>query len=156
MIQRVQSIYLFLVVILMSFMLMGPLAELALKDGQAVIFHSYAIKKYLTNEHSNLILHTFPVLILICLAGLISFANIFLFHRRILQMRFCLLNILFMIGLLGLIFYYYFRVTSNLLIENHALKLPVVFPVVGIVLTLLAYRGINEDEVMVRSYDRLR
>ena len=156
MIQRAQSVYLFLVVILMSFMLMGPIAELALKDGQEVIFHSYAIKKYLTNEHSKLIMRTLPVIILICLAGLTSFVNIFLFNHRILQMRFCILNILFMISILILIFYYYFRVKSNLLIDSHELKLPVVFPVIGIVLTLLAYRGIQDDEMMVRSYDRLR
>jgi len=32
----------------------------------------------------------------------------------------------------------------------------VIFPVIGIVLTLLAYRKIHEDEMLVRSYDRLR
>ena len=156
MIQRAQSIYLLLVVILMSFLLFKPFAEVALQDGQVAVFYAYAVKKYITKEHSEMIIRTLPVIIMVCLIGLISFMNIFQFNRRIIQMRVCVLNMLLMAGLMILMFYYYYMVKSTLPVESHALKLPVIFPVIGIVLTLLAYRKIHEDEMLVRSYDRLR
>jgi len=156
MIQRIQSLYLLLVVILMSFLVFKPFAEVAVKDGQVVIFYTYAVKKFITSEHSEMIIRTLPVIIMVCLIGLISFMNIFQFNRRIIQMRVCVLNILLMAGLMILMFYYYYMVKSALQVESHALKLPVIVPVIGIVLTLLAYRKIHEDEVLVRSYDHLR
>jgi hypothetical protein len=156
MIQRIQSLYLLLVVILMSFLVFKPFAEIAVQDGQVVIFYTYAVKKFITSEHSEMIIRTLPVIIMVCLIGLISFMNIFQFNRRIIQMRVCVLNILLMAGLMILMFYYYYMAKSALQVESHALKLPVIFPVIGIVLTLLAYRKIHEDEVLVRSYDHLR
>ncbi len=156
MIQRVQSIYLFLVVVLMSFMLIWPYAEIALQDGQVVMFYSYAVKKYITEENSEILIRSIPVLIMVLLTGLISFMNIFQFNRRIIQMRVCVLNSLLMIGLLLLMLYYYLVIKKSLPVETHALKLPFIIPVVSIILTLLAYRGIHQDELLVRSYDRLR
>lgn len=156
MIQRVQSIYLFLVVVLMSFMLMWPYAEIALRDGQVVIFYSYAVKQYLTEDNAELLIRSIPVLIMVLLIALISFMNIFQFNRRIIQMRVCVLNALLMIGLLLLMFYYYFVIKRSLPVETHALKLPFIIPVISIIFTLLAYRGIHRDEMLVRSYDRLR
>ncbi len=156
MIQRVQSIYLFLVVVLMSFMIIWPYAEIALKDGQVVIFYSYAVKQYLTEESTELLIRSIPVLIMVLLIAFISFMNIFQFNRRIIQMRVCVLNALLMIGLLILMFYYYFVIKRSLQVETHALKLPFIIPVVSIIFTLLAYRGIHRDEMLVRSYDRLR
>jgi hypothetical protein len=156
MIQRVQSIYLFLVVVLMSFMLIWPFAEIALKDGQVVVFYSYAVKKYITKENTEILIRSIPVLIMVLLIGLLSFMNIFQFNRRIIQMRVCVLNSLLMIGLLLLMLYYYLVIKRALPVETHALKLPFIIPVVSIILTLLAYRGIHQDEMLVRSYDRLR
>ncbi len=156
MIQRVQSIYLLLVVILMSFLVFKPFAEVALQDGQVAIYYAYAVKKYVTQDHSELVIRTLPLIFMVCLVGLISFMNIFQFNRRIIQMRVCVLNMLLMAGLMILMFFYYYMVKSSLQVESHALKLPVIFPVIGIILTLLAYRKIHEDEMLVRSYDHLR
>ncbi len=156
MIQRVQSIYLFLVVVLMSFMIIWPYAEIALRDGQIVIFYSYAVKKYLTSESSEMLIRSIPLLIMVLLIASVSFMNIFQFNRRIIQMRVCVLNALLMIGLLLLMFYYYFVIKRSLPVETHSLKLPFIFPVIAIIFTLLAYRGIHRDEMLMRSYERLR
>jgi len=156
MIQRLQSVYLLLVTVFMSLMWLFPLASLSLRDGQSVVFFSYGVKKYITPENAEMITRTLPVVILICLTGLISFINIFQFRRRVLQMRLCLVNVFLLAVLLLLVIIYYHVVKSTLPVEDHSLKLPGVFPVVGIVLTLLANRGIHEDEILVQSVDRLR
>jgi hypothetical protein len=156
MIQRIQSVYLFLVTVLMSLMIFLPLATLGLHDGQSVVFYSYGINKYIFQENAEMITRTLPVLLLVCLTAIISFINIFQFRRRVIQMRICLVNILLLaVLLLGVLFYYH-MMKNSLLVENHIMKLPGIFPVVGIILTFLAYRNIHEDEILVQSYDHLR
>jgi ABC-type sulfate transport system permease component len=71
-------------------------------------------------------------------------------------MRICLVNILLLAVLLLVVLFYYHMVRSSLPVENHIMKLPGIFPVVGIILTFLAYRNIHEDEILVQSYDHLR
>lgn len=156
MIQRIQSVYLFLVTVLMSFMIFLPLASLGLRDGQSVVFYSYGVNKYITQENAEMINRTLPILLLVCLTGLISFVNIFQFGKRVIQMRICLLNILLLAILFLLVLLYYHMVKSSLPVGDRTMKLPGIFPVLGIVLTFLAYRNIHEDEILVQSYDRLR
>ena len=43
-----------------------------------------------------------------------------------------------------------------MVIIEHAFDISIIFPVVSIVFTFLAYRGIRKDELLVRSYERLR
>jgi Domain of unknown function (DUF4293) len=156
MIQRIQSVYLLLVTVLMSLMIFFPLASLGLHDGQSVVFYSYGVNKYIFQGNAEMITRTLPVLLLVCLTGIISFVNIFQFRRRVIQMRICLVNILLLALLLFGILLYYYIVKNSLPVENHIMKLPGIFPVVGIILTLLAYRNIHEDEILVQSYDHLR
>jgi hypothetical protein len=156
MIQRIQSVYLFLVTVFMSLMIFLPLASLGLRDGQSVVFYSYGVNKYITQEHTEMITRTLPVLLLICLTGLISFINIFQFRRRVIQMRICLVNILLLAILLLLVLFYYHTLKSSLPVESYFFKLPGMFPAVGIILSFLAYKNIHEDEILVQSVDRLR
>ncbi|OFY56618.1 MAG: hypothetical protein A2Y87_09425 [Bacteroidetes bacterium RBG_13_46_8] len=156
MIQRIQSVYLFLVTVFMSLMIFLPLALLGLRDGQSVVFYSYGVKKYITPENAVIITRTLPIILLICITGLISFLNVFQFGRRVIQMRICLLNIFLLAVLLLLVLFYYHTVKGSLPVEDHFMKLPGIFPAVGIILTFLAYRNIHEDEILVQSYDRLR
>jgi hypothetical protein len=156
MIQRIQSVYLFLVTVFMSLMLFLPMASLVLRDGQSVVFYSYGFKKFITLENAEIITHTLPVFLLIILTGLISFINIFQFRRRVIQMRICLVNLFLLAVLLGLVVLYYHTVQNSLSVEDHYFKLPGMIPVVSIILTFLAYRNIHQDEILVQSYDHLR
>jgi hypothetical protein len=156
MIQRIQSVYLFLVTVFMSLMIFLPLASLDLLDGQSVVFYSYGINKVITLQHSELLTRTIPVILLVFLTGFISFINIFQFRHRVIQMRICLVNILLLAVLLILVLFYYHTVKSSLPVSDHIFKLAGMFPVVGIIFTFLAYRNIHDDELLVQSYDRLR
>ena len=156
MIQRIQSLYLFLVTVFLSLMVFLPLARLGLRDGQSIVFFSYGINKMVTPENSELMRRTLPVIFLVFLTAVISFVNIFQFRRRVVQMRVCLVNILLLAVLLLLVLYYYHAVKSAQPVTDHFFKLPGMFPAIGIILTFLAYRNIHEDELLVQSYDRLR
>jgi peptidoglycan/LPS O-acetylase OafA/YrhL len=85
----------------------------------------------------------------------IALVTIFLFGNRPLQMKFCLANLVLigalLIALLGYI-YQYEQDFFNRHLENFDIGL--LLPVIALVLTYLAYRGVRRDEELVRSADR--
>ena len=155
MIQRAQSVYLLSVSVLMIFMIVLPVAEIAIKGGEILIYHNYGLKSY-SAENAKIIFSTFPVTILTCVIALISFINIFLYNNRNLQMRFCIYNMILLIGLVVLIYFYYTVMRKRLDILNHTFKIAIVFPIISAILTLLSLKGIRRDEALVRSCERLR
>jgi len=156
MIQRVQSIFLLLATVLMSFLVILPYAELNLYDGQTLTFFSHVIRTSTYQEVSSLYQNTFPIIALILLACLLSFGNIFLFNYRIWQLRICLINMVILILLLAVMFLYYSIARFSLYLTAHAFKFPAIFPFVALLLNFLAYRNIHNDEILVNSYKRIR
>jgi hypothetical protein len=174
MIQRIQSIYLLIVSILMLFMLVSKIAEIAVERDESagiesaageqetavVEYKNYGAKLYL-DDKGKMLVSTFPITILTVITGLVSFMNIFLYSSRIRQIRLCIFNILLLLGLSGLIYYYFTFIKKQILgngfiIADHAFKIAAIFPVLSIILTYLAFRAIRRDELLVRSYERLR
>lgn len=156
MIQRVQSVYLLLVTVLMSIFLVKSWAEIILDNNQVIDFYTYAIQTNQNGGPTETVSNTLPLLILVIATGFISFFNIFLFQKRILQIRVSVLSSVLLIGQLILIFFYYTGTKADVEFLNSSLKLPVVFPVVSIILNFMAYRAIHHDDTLVKSYDRIR
>ena len=152
MIQRIQSIYLLVVTILLGSIFIYPFAELLSSDGQLFIFKFSGLT--IENE-DGLYLITIPRIILLVITVLISFVSVFLFKKRIIQMRLNSFNIILMIGYLGLN-YYYIQNFSKQLNGVVSYEITAIFPFVAAVLTYLAIRAIGKDEALIRSMDRIR
>jgi hypothetical protein len=134
--------------------------ESASGEQEIVEYRNYGAKLYL-DDKSKLLVSTFPITILTVIIGLASFMNIFLYSARTRQMRWCIFNILLLLGLSGLIYYYFTYIKkqileSGLAIAEHSFKIAVILPVLSIILTYMAFRAIRRDELLVRSYERLR
>jgi hypothetical protein len=155
MIQRAQSIYLFLVVVLMSLFLLFPIADLITNESVTLKLYSYGLKRF-TNGDSQKLMSAFPLLILAVVIAIINFYDIFLFNKRTTQMRLCVYNILLMIGLIALSFYYFRVVNKAYEIAYHNFKIAAIMPVFCIVLNIMAFSGIRKDELLVKTYERLR
>jgi hypothetical protein len=155
MIQRAQSIYLFLVVVMMSLFLLFPIANLMAENNVSLKLYSFGLKKIVDGESQKL-MSTLPVLILAIVISIINFYNIFLFGNRTLQMRLCVYNILLMIGLILLCFYYFRMVNKAYEITYHHFKIAAILPILCIVLNIMAFSGIRRDELLVKTYERLR
>ena len=84
---------------------------------------------------------------------LLHVAAIFLYKKRILQIRFLVLSILLNVGLFGMFYFFAYYSFDGAKIS---FKIPVVFPIVSIILDYLAIRGIGKDEALIRSMDRIR
>jgi hypothetical protein len=156
MIQRVQSVYLLLVTVLMSFLLVRPYAVITFQDGQILNFHANKIEYNLDKNGTAVYKTTVPIVVLALITGLLSLFNIFLFHRRILQMRICLLNGVFIVMLLIIMLIYYSSSMHSPGVLHHTFRLAAVFPVLALVMDVMAYRSIQSDEMLVNSYNRIR
>jgi len=152
MIQRIQSVYLLVVTILMASIFFYPYAELLAANGEVFIFHFNGLFSLAEESIYSL---TIPPIILLSIIVLISFSSIFFYKKRIFQMRINLINIILMIGYLGLN-YYYIQSFTNQLNGVVSYKITVIFPVVAAILTYLAIRAIGKDEALIRSMDRIR
>jgi hypothetical protein len=156
MIQRVQSVYLLLVTVLMSFLLLRPYAEVNLADGHALIFRVLKITNFANAESWETYRTSFVLFLLVVISGLLSFINIFLFSKRVIQMRICFINTFLLFIVAGMMFVYYISIQNALPHVHNAFRLGAIFPVMSIILNFMAYRAIHQDELLVDSYNRIR
>ncbi len=147
MIQRIQTLYIFISAVLIGLLFSLPFAEIA-HNNQLFLFDVRGIVRNDNIEQSGL-----PIAIFIGIILLIHIVAIFLYKKRIRQIRLLVFAILLMLGLFGM--FYFFTYYSFSAAEIN-FKVSVVFPLVAIILDYLAIRSIGKDEALVRSIDRIR
>jgi uncharacterized membrane protein YwzB len=150
MIQRKQSIWLLIAAILTFLCFFLPFG---------INQQSYAGSEVITEI--NLYAKSDIVLTIIAsVASLLSLLNIFLYKNRSMQMKLTLLAILLNLGLVV----YSFVIASQadkgnkfiIGILGSQLYIGILLPVLSIILLGMAYNGINSDDKLVKSTDRLR
>jgi len=156
MIQRVQSIYLLLITVLLSFLLVKPYAEIKLFNDQTLVFRTYAVLVQSGTDIISIYKTTIPVILLVLLNCLLSFCTIFFYNHRIIQIRLCMINAVLVFTLILTMFVYYINIRNSLNVIHHAFKAPMIFPILGIIFCLMAARAIQRDEALVNSYNRIR
>ena len=152
MIQRIQSIYLAVISILLSAMMFFPLAEI-LSNDKIVVFNAFSIV-FLNGEVS----YSFYLILQGVVIALLSVTNlvaIFLYSNRKLQMMLCKLSVVFEILLCNLIFYNVVHSISSKTFDIQY-SFPIVFPIIALILQLLAFWAIRKDDRLIRSVDRIR
>jgi len=152
MIQRIQSIFLFASLCFLVPLFFAPIAELIYESGEILSFNftgfyvtESGVTSYIGKQYSIMLFG-----ILICALNLMI---IFMYKHRVLQLRLCIYNILFLIGLTGVGLFVLFSVQN---VQTVVFNLPAVFPVISVILHYLAFRGIRKDELMVLALSRLR
>lgn len=154
MIQRIQTVFLLIAAILLTFIVFFPIAEMVGSSDGVVYelgFKGFLVQK--TGEKAAF--STLPLSILISICLLISVVTIFLFKRRMLQIRLSTFNVILLVGLQGLMFYY-IKMAQKAITADFSFTFFFVFPIVSAILVFLALRAIARDEALVRSLDRLR
>jgi hypothetical protein len=153
MIQRIQSLYLLIITALMVTMMFLPLATLQ----QGTMLFNFDVTGLSTVEtQSQLLYPTWGLFILTAVISLISLITIFLFRKRILQIRLSVFNALLMIGFYALFIFSIVTVKNHIPGCSMSIKLALSFPVICLILDYLAIRNIGADETLVRSLERLR
>lgn len=147
MIQRIQSLYVFLSTVLIGLLLIFPFAEII--DGANI----YLFDKLGISEATGIIHNGWPIAALIGLILLLHLIALFSYKKRILQIRLLVFVILLMLGLFGMFYFFTYFSFDNAQIS---FKIFVAFPLIAIILDYLAIRAIGKDEALIRSIDRIR
>ena len=155
MIQRIQTLYLLLAAALMSLTLFLPLATIWQGDHEVVVKTWFADGTVGFKAPLPLYLG-----IILSIATALPLVTIFLYKKRMAQIRLCVSEIVLLIGSAAFIALYCYRmcdVLAELMQElNFTLGFAALMPVVAIIPMVLAIRGIARDEALVRSLDRIR
>ncbi|MDR0724814.1 MAG: DUF4293 domain-containing protein [Prevotellaceae bacterium] len=140
MIQRIQTLYIFIVIVLQSILLSTNIAKCVdLSSGNEIIYKT---------------MDNFLIAALTSLTALIPAISMFLYKKRILQMRFNIFNSILLVALQGFIVYY---IVSYINSETSSVfMIQSLFPVISLILSILAIRNILKDELLIRSLHRLR
>jgi len=153
MIQRIQTLYLLVALLIIESLFFVPLGEVVVEtQNYKLMFNGFF---QIIENSSKLVQQNYALIILIPLIGLINFITIFLFKKRTLQLRLTMYNTILMFGLSGMAVYILYRAFSN----YDAVILPnisIVFPVIAGILNFLAFRQIRKDDALVKSMNRIR
>lgn len=147
MIQRIQSVYLFISVLLTGLLFLLPFAEIA-KDGAIYLFNFKGILLDGVLKENGMVI---PVLLVVIMA--LHGLAIFVYKNRPRQNRIIVFAILALVVLIGLFIYFTYLSFSGALIS---FKFGAALPLVAIIVDYLAIRAIGKDEALIRSIDRIR
>ena len=144
MIQRIQSLYLFI--------------SAVISLGLTFVFSLWKNVKDIEYFVMNLFIEKaidFKIIpILFILSGLLSVISIFLFKKRKNQFVINRFNILINLILLGVLIYHLLTLSGDTQVSEKGIG--VVLPIVVVVLLVMANKAIKKDEDLVKSVDRLR
>ena len=145
MIQRKQSIWLLLAALLNAAVFLGANFSIETRIQNVLQTNRYTVLQHL------------PSTLFILAAIVLSLIAIFLFRKRPLQMKMSLIALL---ATMAYCFINWMRIkeifANNKMISNYSFGLASITPYFAIVFILLACLGIQKDEKLVKSLDRLR
>lgn len=153
MLQRIQSVLLLATAIVSGLLFFMPMAILTTPDLSSFDFYTHEIRQ--CGEPSIFIAYNWYSMILNIAITALAFITIFLYKKRFLQLRLCVVNIILQAGMLILMGYQIHHMTGEVDADK-LYQLSFSFPVIGIILTWLAMRRIIKDIALLKSYDRIR
>jgi glucan phosphoethanolaminetransferase (alkaline phosphatase superfamily) len=154
MIQRIQSIYLSLIVLLSILFLSGSFLSFAGKTGEVIKVTFNGIFRMAGTNH-DLIEKLLPLSILIILIPVMSLITIVMFKNRKIQLRLSFI----LIVLISIFVIATIHVSMSVIAKFDTTIIPGIkmfLPILILLFSILAHRGIKKDDQLVKSYDRLR
>ena len=150
MIQRIQTLYLLAVVALGLALIWLPVVQLVTPE-EAETLQVWELSALGGAPLQGL----WGLLLTTALIPLLAFIDIFLYKKRILQARLNIFLVMLCLGYYGVLVLYIWLATLSMNVEWHILPYAS-FPLICLVLTLMATRRILKDEALVRAADRIR
>ena len=150
MLQRIQTVYLLLASICMVVSLLTNLAIFTV-SGEIVNFEAMGF--YLNEE---IIFSTWGLFIIGNISAVLSVLIVFIYKKRMLQIRLAGMNLFIILGYYGLIAFYFLKRNTEVVSTFENVGIGMITPFVAIVFTYLAIRKIGADEALIRSLNRIR
>jgi len=144
MIQRIQSVYLAIIILISSVLVIYVPLWVTNKTEALFVYQSFT-------EKEIPIISIAASFIIVTVLALISLLN---FKKRKSQFMLNRLNIIVNLYLIGVLLYYLLNLSGEIVISKKGIGSFI--PVLNIVLLALANKAIQKDEALVKSMDRLR
>ena len=159
MMQRIQSLYLLCVALLIGAMSLTPLSVYKIDNAASGIELKNSISLMTDLKSGEVILQNYPSLILYSIIIIFSFSIIFLFKNRRQQIKLCRINF-FIITVFIFLLYFYDDFLVMKYAHGSSFSNTYLFgsyaPFAALLLVYLAIGAIKKDEELVRSADRIR
>jgi hypothetical protein len=155
MIQRIQSLYLSFVILLSMLFFCGNVFSFVDESGKILKFTSAMI---LTDSCGHFFAHVanrWPLTLILAFLSFLSLSTILMFGNRKIQLWLAIsVIVLSSVLIIVLSCYTYLVMDSYKMTIIPGFKM--LIPLVILLFSILAYRGILKDDRLVKSYDRLR
>ena len=149
MIQRIQSVYLLVVTILMVICMCSPIGSIITNANEISELGNLCI----TFPDGTKDYSTWALFVILLVVAALSFVTIFLFKKRMLQIRLTIFSSVVLIGYYIALVAYLFMLAED---TTFSASWTICLPFAALILNWLAIRGIGADEALVKAYDRLR
>ena len=155
MLQRIQSLYLFIAICLNAAVFSLDLAALKVGD----LYHNFSIFGLTSADTGMELYSSISLVVLSALSMLVSLIIIFMYKKRQQQVKLSQLNLFLQLGFVAAIFFMVddaattLTNASEMVVEYGAGAFLAIVPIVFI---YLAIRAIKKDEALVRAADRIR
>lgn len=160
MIQRIQTLYLLLVVALGITLCFVPVVQFVTPEGAEVVraweLTALGMTETTVTELPAIQLNgLWGLLLASALIPVLALVDIFLYNKRLLQARLNIFTIMLCLGYYGVLAIYIYLAKLMIDVDVYVMGWACL-PLVCLVLTVMATRRILKDEAMVRAADRLR
>ena len=139
MLQRIQTVYLLIIVALTVATLFLPLA--VLQQGDALFSFDASGLSTMIGE-PELLYPAWGLFALTAIIAIIALVTIFLYKKRILQIRLCVFNALLILGFYGFFAFLIYSLKGDMEGASVSVKIALSFPLVNLILDYLAIRNI--------------
>jgi uncharacterized membrane protein len=155
MIQRIQSIYLLAASLVLFALFLFPVINNLILNGHAdsiTVSGIYEVINGVRTKTASLVTLSIATVIV----ALLPLAGIFLYKNRKQQSSYCYIVIVLIIGYSFYVAETVKEIAGNTQVRPENFSIGAILSPLAIVLIFFAIRGINKDEKLVRSADRLR
>lgn len=154
MIQRVQSIFILVAIVLVASLIVWPIDLYSSAQG-LIELRWDGVWDVTPGCAEPLVRRMIPVAVIIVAALALNVVGLFLFKRRPLQMRLVGIAAGIELCIAGVVVFLGINIADGMAQEWHV-SARWALPILAAVMDYLAYRKISDDEALVRSLDRLR
>lgn len=152
MIQRIQTVYLIIGVILSILCLSMQIGTFA--SDNLIAAREYNL--WCVNADGSMSFEQWPLFAVLLLSAALAVYAIFLYRKRLQQARLCIFSTLLVILWYILYFAYGYALIDHDTTVSFTPGLTAILPLLSMVLYILARRAIRADERLVRAADRIR
>ena len=151
--QRIQTLYLFLSGVTATLLLLLTLCTVMPSGADmsySANFTGLVARGWTSIKYFNLV-----SFVLTSLVTILSFATIFLYKRRKLQIRLTIIGLLLMVAAIVAFGYMLWR-QADLMQATTQIRFWIILPIINLLCQYLAMRNIIKDDILVRASNRLR